>query len=735
MMRSDSGDNLRQRELSEDQVSLQEGMEEKCDDDDDKSEVQYDSSEKAGNDWRKLWHSQQEYWREKEKEDDASGQCVVYDENGSHESTSPARIACKGSGEEISGSVSDCNDNNRVQEESKTCLNDTLCCDTGTTNSSKWGILEKLQSRHEMKQNDLEDTEATSGFSALLPDAFTRGSLKEEERLEQSLSDEIRTENAGWSLETTLGPRWSVLKRLRERLEVEATMEENSEKDAISLRNESPGKEAKAKPNENSCGVLDGRDESKTPTGEENQQINQHPESNENNSSRWTVLSRLRQKAAAQGLTIAGYETLDNEKESANQKDALPDGDDTFIEASSRPNVIEMRENVADDSTSPRLGWGLLKKVQEKLSEMSDDKHETNDCFEQSLLMANVTGLHTRNIELENHVQELLERNSALRNESKLNAAKVLEFTEDVKAKQNNIVEEKLLNKSIQNAEFLMKINDLSMELDRANSSILRLQKEREEHIRLIDRMGNVFVALHAAQDFAPTWKKPEESTTVITVDELETVINDIMDDREQLVKRCQDLERQNEEKDERIDGLVHALDSQAFNYDSDGSVLGKEKGDDHSTRSEMTKSTCASTVFSSMYAEAEDRQSGSKFRSLYKSISSRMVLRGGADDDHSVMSDMGSVKSETTQSTYGASQSTLPSFPDCRDDLDSIKERMINCDPKYLEFLNLMKGTELTGESCHAISEEPDEFEESPEEHPDEEHSDREGLIVGLVL
>jgi hypothetical protein len=99
-------------------------------------------------------------------------------------------------------------------------------------------------------------------------------------------------------------------------------------------------------------------------------------------------------------------------------------------------------------------------------------------------------------------------------------------------------------------------------------------------------------------------------------------------------------------------------------------------------------------------------------------------MMGGGAEDEHSVMSDMESLKSEMTQSTNGASLSSS-SIPEHRDDLESIKERLNTNDPKYIEFLTLMKGSEMAVEPpFRSISEEADEFEESPKEH-----------IVDLVL
>jgi hypothetical protein len=222
------------------------------------------------------------------------------------------------------------------------------------------------------------------------------------------------------------------------------------------------------------------------------------------------------------------------------------------------------------------------------------------------------------------------------------------------------------------------------------------------------------------------------ESDEKITLDELEKKINDIMEDRERLVNSCRDLERENQVKDEQIEDLVEALDSQSFIYDSEGSDE-KHKGDDQSVRSEMTKSTCAtSTSLSSVSLESED-YSNSKFRSLYRSVSSKM-MGGVAEDEHSVMSGMESLKSEMTQSTNGASLSSS-SIPEHRDDLESIKERLNTNDPKYVEFLTLMEGSEMAVEPFRSIIEEADEFEESSKEHPDEENLNHDEFIVDLVL
>jgi hypothetical protein len=714
MMKSDSDDNLLAMGEQVHEQPVKEEAED-CDASDD-SEALPESNTTSRKDWRKLWRSQQQYWRERGDEDNGSEEYVVFDSNeeesrvvGSHE---------EGRDEAFSQEGSDGFNNEESTEEQR-----VLSRDTKKAARNGWRLMEKVQPRLEVEKGESQSDEPyeSAELSDLMPDIFTIGSLNslnEDGDAEKRLFNEKESEQDPVTSETESNQNreWAMLKKLRQRLDVEKKKVHDQEKQ--------PG---------GSSDALESGQEI-----EEDLEPEDNPESDHTEAklgSRWAMWKRLRPK-------------LDTEKDNSDEQAASDDsnepddheGSTTRKDCESVESPVQLDATVtkdvdeekSDSNVSPRKGWGLLKRVQQRLAERSEDKSATNTGLDEPSFITSVTTLHTRNQELEELVRHLQESNNILKDECKLNSAKVHELTEAFEAKQNDVVEEKLLNKSIQNAELSMKLDDMKMELEKENRSILRLGEEREENKRLINGMSKVFVALHSAQlDEASTMDRPE-SDEKITLDELEKKINDIMEDRERLVNSCRDLERENQVKDEQIEDLVEALDSQSFIYDSEGSDE-KHKGDDQSVRSEMTKSTCAtSTSLSSVSLESED-YSNSKFRSLYRSVSSKM-MGGVAEDEHSVMSGMESLKSEMTQSTNGASLSSS-SIPEHSDDLESIKERLNTNDPKYVEFLTLMEGSEMAVEPFRSIIEEADEFEESSKEHPDEENLNHDEFIVDLVL
>jgi hypothetical protein len=717
MMKSDSDDKLLAMGEQVHEQCVKEEAED-CDDSDD-SEALSELNTTSRKDWRRLWRSQQQYWRERGDEDNGPEEYVVFDSN---EEESPSRVAGfheEGRDDDFSDEGSHGFNNEELTEEQR-----VLSRDAKKAARNGWRLMERLQTRLDVEKGKSQSDEPykTAEVSDVMRDIFTIGSLNslnEDEDAEKRLFNEKESEQdpATSETESNQNREWDMLKKLRQGLDVE--------KEKLHDQEKQPG---------GSSDALESGQEIEEDVEPEDNPEKDHTEANFG--SRWAILKRFRPKpdtekdnSCDQAASGDSYEPDDHEG-STTRKDCASVESPVQLDDTVTKDVDEKK---SDSNVSPRKAWGLLKRVQQKFAERSEDKSVANTGLDEPFFITSVTTLHTRNQELEELVRHLQESNSILKDECKLNSAKVHELTEAFEAKQNNVVEEKLLNKSIQNAELSMKLDDVKMELEKANRSILQLGEEREENKRLIDGMSKVFVALHSAQvDEASTMNRPE-SNEKLTLDELEKKIKDIMEDRERLVNSYRDLERENQSKDEHIEDLVEALDSQSFRYDSEGSDE-KHKEDDQSVRSEMTKSTCAtaSTSLSSVSFESED-YSNSKFRSLYRSVSSKM-MGGVAKDEHSILSGMESLKTEMTQSTNGASLSSS-SIPEHSDDLESIKERLNIHDPKYVEFLTLMKGSEMAVEPFRSINEEAASFEESPKEHPDEENLNQDEFIVDLVL
>mmetsp|Transcript_16611 Transcript_16611/g.40550 ORF Transcript_16611/g.40550 Transcript_16611/m.40550 type:complete len:858 (-) Transcript_16611:788-3361(-) len=500
---------------------------------------------------------------------------------------------------------------------------------------------------------------------------------------------------------------WSSLKRFRDRIKENSVPEGKADESVESMDENG----------ETTAFEEDGGDDTHE-NSESNNEIG-----DESNTRRWGVLDRIRKKVDVDNNESIEdqIESLAKELEKEQQKSGLSfanenTDDDTHPEE-------DTQEDQEETNNAPRKGWALFKRVQDRLTaeKAVDDETDGYENIDEAFAFRTFHVLHTRNQELEDLVERLQRANEILKAECKLTTVKVDELTKIIEAKDGNCAEDVLLRKSIENAELLMQVDELQVELDKANSSVQSLKVENKEHKRLVNGMGRVLDALHSTHVDDSSSSVPSMGPTgELSIDNLEPKIEQIMEDREQLVLRCSHLERENELKDEQIEKLSEALDAQSFHYAS----VEKVKGDDESVQSELTRSTYTGTSVSSSSIESDDNNN-SRLRNLYNSVSSK-VMSGNME----IVEEDNPYFDTETLCADNDDASSVNAIQGQGDDLESIKKRLNKSDPKYVEFLSLM------GEQGMVLESVPSgEATECPNERPEQETTSRDEIICELVI
>ncbi|KAL3928363.1 MAG: hypothetical protein SGBAC_012685 [Bacillariaceae sp.] len=502
---------------------------------------------------------------------------------------------------------------------------------------------------------------------------------------------------------------WSSLKRFRDKIKESSVPEGESDEQAERM-------------NENGETATSDADGSRDNTIESQNEIG-----DESKTKRWGVLNRIRKKPDIDNIESIEdqIEALAKELEKEQQQFGLSFGNESTDDHTHPEEETEkdQEETNIEANNSPKKGWTLFKRVQERLTteKAIDNEHDGYENIDEAFSFRTFHVLHTRNQELEDLVERLQRANEILKAECKLNTVKVNELTNIIESKDGNCAEDVLLHKSIENAELLMQVDELQVELDKANTSVQSLKTANKEHKRLIHGMGRVLDSLHSAHVDDSSSSVPSMGPSgELSIDDLEPKIERIMEDREQLVLRCNQLERENDLKDEQIETMSEALDFQSFHNASTEKV----KGDDESVQSELTRSTYTGASVSSGSIESDDNYN-SRLRNLYNSVSSK-VISGNME---MVEEDNPYCDTETLCADNDDA-SSVNAIQGRSDDLEAIKKRLNTSDPKYLEFLSLMGKKGMVLESVPSGEET-----ELPNERPEQETTNRDEIICELVI
>jgi hypothetical protein len=184
-----------------------------------------------------------------------------------------------------------------------------------------------------------------------------------------------------------------------------------------------------------------------------------------------------------------------------------------------------------------------------------------------NFLMDKLQVVRNENNELRQSLAKNQEFYEELKHENNFNRAKAVELKELLEIKGMDQVFEKLMTKSLENAEFALQIDKLNMELNRSNTCVENLGQERDGHKKMLLELSDVIRTLQSvdidykAMDPSDSYLRGQD----IPLKNVKRKVEAIMADRKHLVSRCQQLEEENIQKDEKIAALeaqFHLLNS-----------------------------------------------------------------------------------------------------------------------------------------------------------------------------
>jgi hypothetical protein len=176
--------------------------------------------------------------------------------------------------------------------------------------------------------------------------------------------------------------------------------------------------------------------------------------------------------------------------------------------------------------------------------------------------------LWNENADLKRILGNVRESYEQLEHESNFNRIKAIELYDIAQMKGcEDDLHDKLVLKSMQNAELSLDSEKLKHELRQANSCILNLGKERENSKRMLLELADIVRTLQSVQvDYEVTSAdKSYLRGQDASVRNIKNKVEAIMHDRNRLVSRCNKLEAENKQKSDQIIALeaqFHLLNS-----------------------------------------------------------------------------------------------------------------------------------------------------------------------------
>ena len=132
---------------------------------------------------------------------------------------------------------------------------------------------------------------------------------------------------------------------------------------------------------------------------------------------------------------------------------------------------------------------------------------------------------------------------------------------------EDSDTEEKLLVKTLQNAELNMEVTKLNHELEKANACVLDLGKERDSSKRMLLELADIVRTLQKYQvDYDATSRETSYlETQYVSVRNIKRKVEAMIEERKNLVSKCSKLESDNRQKTRKIAALeqqFHLLNS-----------------------------------------------------------------------------------------------------------------------------------------------------------------------------
>lgn len=154
--------------------------------------------------------------------------------------------------------------------------------------------------------------------------------------------------------------------------------------------------------------------------------------------------------------------------------------------------------------------------------------------------------LRNENEELKQSLLRLQENYQELQHEHNFYRVKVSELSEIIETRD---VPEALVQKSLQNAELTIQVDRLKQELQMATMAVQKMGEQREQNKKLLLELSDIVRTLQSVPvEYKHTSNDPLQN--------VKTKVETIMEDRRILVLRCQELEHENKQQQNRLEAF-----------------------------------------------------------------------------------------------------------------------------------------------------------------------------------
>lgn len=176
-------------------------------------------------------------------------------------------------------------------------------------------------------------------------------------------------------------------------------------------------------------------------------------------------------------------------------------------------------------------------------------------------------------VEMELDTYQLVEENRALKTElekvhdmyerlqrdSKFNIQTASQLRDIIQARTSDEIQEKLMQKSLQNAELSMQVDQLNHQLKQSRNLVKDLGKERENNKKMLLELAGIVKTLNSVDlEYTPTAASlvGVGSAQEQSLQNIKRKVEAMMDDRERVLNHCQELEDIHDEQQEKIRAL-----------------------------------------------------------------------------------------------------------------------------------------------------------------------------------
>jgi chromosome segregation ATPase len=303
--------------------------------------------------------------------------------------------------------------------------------------------------------------------------------------------------------------------------------------------------------------------------------------------------------------------------------------------------------------------------------------------------------LQNENSELKQSLTKLQGTYQELQEDSRFNEVKVSELKEILEVRGTDAVHEKLMYKSLHNAELSLERDRLKMELHQATSCVQKLGEQREETKRMLLELSDIVRTLQSVRVDYDTTKAGESYLTgqAMSLRNVKKKVETIMEDRRMLVTTCKKLETENKDKDEKIS----ALEAQFHLLNSMNIVEGSHEDCDATigSISRTSSSNSGNEKKNSMHiAKGSDEDCDASMGSISRTSSSNSGFKKtntkkseqANTDDMSCVSESSTSPVSEESSVYSVHVSQVNTFEDSAE-VERLKGQLTEANHRYQQF------------------------------------------------